>query len=225
MERVNHPHRNDDRHRIMTLCAMVGALLLAIGIVNFWPDIADDVNTDGVFDTRGAPIELEMIEQTQQIAKPPPPPAPLPPIVVPDDVVLEFEELEISSEIETDGDTDSDAESAANVGPAIVARADHGPKPIRFVEPEYTEQARKEDIKASILVEVLIDEKGRVIDSKIIDRFIYEKKNEPPTPVSRIGYGIEEAALTAAERWRFRPARHGGELVQTYYTLTFRFGV
>jgi protein TonB len=74
-------------------------------------------------------------------------------------------------------------------------------------------------------VEVLIDEKGRVIESKIVDRFIYEDKDEPPTPVARIGYGIEEAALTAADRWRFRPARHGGRAVQTYYTLTFRFGV
>ncbi|MFV1981585.1 MAG: energy transducer TonB [Rhodothermia bacterium] len=41
----------------------------------------------------------------------------------------------------------------------------------------------------------------------------------------RVGFGVEEAALSAADRWRFRPARHGGRVVQTYYTLTFRFGV
>ncbi len=203
---------------------MAVALIGSIWIVRFWPDSARNVNTDGIFDTRGLPIELEMIEQTQQIAKPPPPPAPVPPVVVPDDMVLEFEELEVTAEIDIEGDADANAESSLD-GPRFVAKADQGPKPIRFVEPEYTEQARKENIKASVLVEVLVDEKGRVIESKIIDRFIYEKKNQPPVPVRRVGFGVEEAALSAADRWRFRPARHGGRVVQTYYTLTFRFGV
>jgi len=165
-----------------------------------------------------------MIDQTRQIAKPPPPPAPVPPVIVPDDVVLDFEELEVTAEIDVEGDADADAESSLD-GPRFVAKADQGPKPIRFVEPEYTDRARKEKIKASVMVEVLVDERGRVIGSKIIDLFIYDKKNKPPVPVRRVGFGIEEAALSAAVRWRFRPARHGGRVVQTYYTLTFRFGV
>ena len=163
---------------------------------------------------------------SEQLAKPPPPPAPVPPVVVPNDMILDFEELEVTAEIDIEGDSDADANADASImGPRIVAKADQGPKPIRFVEPEYTERARKEKIKASVLVEVLVDEKGRVIETKIVDRFIYEKKNKPPVPVRRVGFGIEEAALSAAERWRFRPARHGGRVVQTYYTLTFRFGV
>lgn len=224
MERVNSPHRDEHRYRITTLLCMAAALTASIGVVRFWPDFGTKANTDGVFNTRGLPIDLEMIDQTRQIAKPPPPPAPLPPIVVPDDVVLNFEELDVTAEIDIEGDADAEAESSL-AGPRFVAKADQGPKPIRFVEPEYTEQARKQKIRASILVEVLVDEKGRVIESKIVDRFIYEKKNKPPVPVRRVGFGIEEAALSAADRWRFRPARHGGRLVQTYYTLTFRFGV
>jgi protein TonB len=223
MERVRTDHRDEDRYRIRTLVCTALALIGLLVVVHFWPDIRPEKKGD-LFDTRGEPIELEMIEQTQQVAKPPPPPAPLPPVVVPNDEVIDFEELDLTEEIETEGDQDDLAE-AVNLGPKIVAEADQGPKPIRFVEPEYTEAARKENVKASILVEVLIDEKGRVIESEIIDRFIYEGKNDPPTPVARIGYGVEEAALTAAERWRFRPARHGGRAVQTYYTLTFRFGV
>jgi protein TonB len=224
MERVNSTHRDEYRYRITTMACAAVALIAALMTVWYWPEFGDDVNSDRIFDQRGVPIELEMIEQTQHVSKPPPPPAPLPPVVVPDDTILDFEELEVTSEIDIEGDEDGEAE-AADFGPRIVAQADHGPKPIRFVEPEYTEAARKKKIKASVLVEVLIDEKGRVIDTKIIDRFIYEKKDEPPVPVHHVGYGVEEAALSAAERWRFRPARHGGRAVQTYYTLTFRFGV
>jgi len=169
-------------------------------------------------------VELEMIEQTQQAAKPPAPPTPVPPVVVPDDVVLDFDEVDPSEEIAIEEDGDDTAQSES-VGPRLVAQADQGPRPIRFVEPEYSEEARRKKVKATILVEVLVDERGRVLQSKIVDRFVYEKKGDPPTPVNEIGYGLEEAALAAAERWRFRPARHGGRTVQTYTTLTFRFGV
>jgi protein TonB len=224
MERVNSPHRDEERYRITTQVCMAIALVACLGLVHFWPDFSDGVNTDGIFSSRGKPVEIELIEQTQQIAKPPPPPAPLPPVVVPDDTVLDFEDLEATAEIDIEGDTNAESENSI-VGPRIVAKADQGPKPIRFVEPEYTEQARKQKIKASVLVEVLVDEKGRVVESRIVDRFIHKKSDEPPVPVRLVGFGIEEAALSAAERWRFRPARHGGRVVQTYYTLTFRFGV
>lgn len=224
MERVNSPHRDDDRYRITTLACLAAALIGLLVVVRFWPEFPNSVNTNQVFDTEGLPIELEMIEQTEQVAKPPPPPAPIPPVVVPDDEILDFEQLDTNSEIDIEDEGKDNAEAVAQ-GPRIVAKADQGPKPIRFVEPEYTEAARKQNVKASVLVEVLIDETGRVIESKIVDRFLYEKKGEPPVPVSKVGYGVEEAALAAAERWRFRPARHGGRLVQTYYTLTFRFGV
>jgi protein TonB len=75
------------------------------------------------------------------------------------------------------------------------------------------------------MVEVLVDERGRVSEKRIIDRFLYGKRDDPPEPVEHVGYGIEEAALSAAERWQFRPAKHGGRTVRSYYTLTFRFGV
>lgn len=203
-------------------------LVLALGALNllarYWPEWESEPDTEQVFDTRGEPIELEMIEQTSQAAKPPAPPVPLPPVVVPDDVVLDYEEVDPSEEITVEDEGEGEGESEYT-GPRIVAQADQEPRPIRFVEPEYSAEARKKKVRATILVEVLVDEHGRVQKSRIIDRFVYEKKGDPPVPVDEIGYGLEEAALAAAERWRFRPARHGGRAVQTYTTLTFRFGV
>lgn len=223
MERINTDHRADGRYHTTVLLCLVAALIALNLLTRYWPDWKPKPNTNQVFDTRGEPIELEMVEQTSQAAKPPAPPMPVPPVVVPDDVVLDFEEVNPTDEItlEDEGDAKGDSET----GPRIVAQADQEPRPIRFVEPEYSPEARKKKVKATILVEVLVDEFGRVQKSRIIDRFVYEKKGEPPVPVSKIGYGLEEAALAAAERWRFRPARHGGHAVQTYTTLTFRFGV
>src|SRR5690625_5390259 len=43
--------------------------------------------------------------------------------------------------------------------------------------------------------------------------------------VDRVSYGLEEAALTAARQWLFRPARDGGQAVPAHYDLTFSFGV
>lgn len=224
MERVNTDHRREGGYRIRIFGCLVVALLLLNLLARFWPEWEAPPDTDGIFDTRGKPIELEMIEQTRQAAKPPAPPVPLPPVVVPDDVVLDFEEVEPSDEIALEEEGDAEAE-VEYTGPRVVAQADQGPRPIRFVEPEYSAEARKRKVKATILVEVLVDERGRVLETRIIDRFVFDKQGDPPTPVKQIGYGLEEAAVAAAERWRFRPARHGGRTVQTYTTLTFRFGV
>lgn len=43
--------------------------------------------------------------------------------------------------------------------------------------------------------------------------------------VDSAGYGLEEAALHAAARWRFRPAEIEGEPVATRALLTFSFGL
>lgn len=224
MDRVNTDHREEGRYHVKVLVCLATALLSLNFLARYWPEWDDSSDTDQVFDTRGEPIDLEMIEQTKQAAKPPAPPVPLPPVVVPDDVVLDFEEVDPSEEINLEDEGDETAQ-AETVGPRLVAQADQGPRPIRFVEPEYSAEARKKKVKATILVEVLVDERGRVMETRIVDRFVYENKGDPPVPVSRIGYGLEEAAIAAAERWRFRPARHGGRTVQTYTTLTFRFGV
>jgi hypothetical protein len=43
-------------------------------------------------------------------------------------------------------------------------------------------------------------------------------------PVAQLDYGLEEAALVAARRSRFRPAQQNGRPVASQTTLTFEFG-
>ena len=43
-------------------------------------------------------------------------------------------------------------------------------------------------------------------------------------PVAHLKHGLEEAALVAARRSRFRPAQHNGTPVESQTTITFEFG-
>jgi protein TonB len=227
-ERLNISHRSRAKYLLRVMQSLVLSLGVLLALFTFWPVPEVEEGRDQIFDTRAKEaISLEMIEPTSQISKPPPPPAPIPPVEVPDDVVLEEIEMEVPSEISTNESDEitEKVEGTIDTGPAFIAQAEISPKPVRFVEPEYSKEARQKKIRARVTVEVLVDEKGQVQESRIIDRFLLGDNDEPPTPVQRLGYGLEEAAEAAAKRWRFRPARHQGRTVQTYTTLTFSFGV
>ena len=170
---------------------------------------------------------MEEIQPTRQARQAPPPPSPPIPIVVPDDVVLDEFALDLSDanllDVEEPGPDEELSEgtdAVVNAGGATV-----GPKAVRFVEPEYTREARRRRVRAEVVIEVFIDDRGRVQETSIEERFILDKDGASKTPVAELGYGLEEAAVSAARRWVFRPARENGKPVASYTTLTFTFGV
>ncbi|NNF04715.1 MAG: energy transducer TonB, partial [Rhodothermales bacterium] len=155
------------------------------------------------------------------------PPAPLPPIVVPDDIELDEVVIELSDETLAVEDPGQDAEvqEGNTTGDQFSARADRGPRAVWIVEPEYTRAADRRDVRAEIVVEVLVSRTGRVEETRIIERYLVDKDQTKREPVDQIGHGLEESALDAASRWRFEPAIERGQRVQSYTTLTFVFGV
>jgi protein TonB len=212
------------------MAGMAVSLLALVAAVKLWPVPGDAAPTDLVYTTRGPEtIQFEEIVQTRQQRQTPPPPAPLPPIIVPDDRVIDEEfELDITDSflpVDNPG-LDQRLTPGDPIGAQPTsARAEIGPKPVRIVEPEYTRDAKRKKIRAEVVVEVMIDEKGRVQDSKIVERFLLGDDDDPKQPVDQLGYGLEEAAVSAAERWLFRPARQNGTPVRSQHELTFKFGV
>lgn len=172
-------------------------------------------------------IDVDEIQPTRQARRAPPPPAPPIPVIVPDDVVLEEYELDFSDshllDLEDPGEDIAETEGTDAV--ATGGGTTVGPKAVRFVEPEYTREARRRRIRAEVVVEVLVDDRGRVQETLIEERFILDREGGSKTPVTELGYGLEEAAVSAAKRWIFRPARENGKPVPSYTTLTFTFGV
>jgi protein TonB len=97
------------------------------------------------------------------------------------------------------------------------------PRLVRITQPQYTEEARSKRLKARVEVLVQIDDTGKVTDARISRRWIIGRNNEE-TPTSKLEYGLEEAALSAASRHLFRPARLNGKPIPSEYTLDMKFG-
>lgn len=222
-----HSHRGP-HYQIRILVGAVVSLLLILGFFRLWPSPGPYEPADINYDVRGQEtIAMEEIQQTQQEVKKPPPPAPITPVVVPDDVVLDDVEFLAEDSFLTVDDPGQDEEIVEGppTGANFSTRADSGPKPFRIVEPEYSGEARSRRIRAEVLVEVLVDEKGLVTEARVLKRYLVNKDKTERRFVTLVGYGIEEAALSAAEKWMFRPAREGGKIVRSYTTMTFSFGV
>ena len=213
-------------HATRVMATTATSLLLLVMVVRYWPTETghDPVHLAYRLPEREA-IAMEEIQPTEQARKPPPPPAPLPPVVMPDDRILEdpmvldadFLTVEEASPpgLREPDQTPSPAEPAA----AQAAR------PILIAEPEHPRAARRRGIRAEVTVRVDIDRRGRVAASEIVSRYLLSEDGQSREPVESLGYGLEEAALHAARRWRFRPARKQGEAVRSQYVLSIKFGV
>ena len=217
-----------DDYQVRFLGCLVASLLFVVVAVNIWPPRQDESGRNPRFRIqKQEAIAVDEIKPTRQSLQKPPPPAPPIPVLVPNEAILDEIELDLSESLLPTDDPGAgkalsegpDEESSARFGPTV------GPKTVRFVEPEYTREARRKRVRAELVVEVHVDEKGRVRRTEIVERFLLDKEGGNRTPVELLGYGLEEAAVSAAERWVFRPARRNGEPVESVTTLTFTFGV
>lgn len=89
-------------------------------------------------------------------------------------------------------------------------RAGHevqAPRRVRYVAPEYPDFARRAGIEGVVVVECLIDERGRVRDAKVVK----------PLPL------LDDAALMAVREWAYLPTLYNGVPTPVLLTLTVTF--
>ena len=84
------------------------------------------------------------------------------------------------------------------------------PRPIKIVEPKYPELAKQMGLEGTVVVNVLISEKGDVIRAEILRGI----KN---------GASLEQAALSAVRQWKFSPAVKNGVKVKVWKPIETRF--
>jgi len=145
-------------------------------------------------------------------------------VVVPNDVVIE-EEIEFDEgtlAIEDPGDDERLLEGNSETTTAA-RRPDTNARLFRAVQPDYPSSARKQRIRARVRVSVLVSKTGRVKTATVLKRWRLSEGGQA-RPVARLEHGLEEAALVAARRSRFRPAQHDGTPVSSQTTITFEFG-
>jgi TonB family protein len=73
------------------------------------------------------------------------------------------------------------------------------PRVIFMPDPEYSEQARRKKIQGVVVLSVTVATDGSTHDIKI---------------VKGLGYGLDEKAVEAARRWKFKPALKDGEPIE-----------
>lgn len=95
-------------------------------------------------------------------------------------------------------------------GPIIVAGDVVPPEKVDAPQPVYTETARKARIQGVVIVQAIIDKAGNVTNVKVL-------KGLP--------MGLEQSAVDAVKRWKFRPATLNGKPVAVYYNLTVNFRI
>ncbi len=86
---------------------------------------------------------------------------------------------------------------------------DAPPRIRKSVRPQYPQRAFLERIQGTVLVEALVDAKGRVAKTRVI-------QSVP---------GLDEAALEAARKWEFHPAVRGGKPVATIIHMPVAFRI
>ncbi len=89
------------------------------------------------------------------------------------------------------------------------AKVEVKPKPISIPKPDYPELARKAGIEGKAIVEAIIDTDGSVLEAKI-----FKSSGNPM---------LDEAAVAAARRSRFTPAKQRDMFVRVRVNIPFDF--
>lgn len=218
-------HRRRQRRLSRLLLSLAASFVLVIAAVRFWPLPSAKSDAVEIVYAGDEAVEVEEIQPTRQSrTQAPPPPPPLPPVAVPNDVELEPVDLDLSANLFSSEERGENAPPQEGFGTADAPAPATEARLLRYVEPEYTKAARKKKVRAEIVVEVLVTPEGRVREAQIVRQALLNASGQPGPPVEQIGYGLEEAVLSAAQQWLFRPARAGGEAVPSRKTLPVRFG-
>ena len=159
-------------------------------------------------------VEMEEIEQTQQEEKPPPPPRPQVPVEVPNDEIVEDQEINIDADINMDEplpepEEPADEEEEEDFFVAVENMPElKGGLGALQQKITYPDMARKAGIEGRVIVQFIVNEQGEVEDPKV---------------VRGIGGGCDEEALRVVKEAEFSPGRQRGNPVRVQYSLPITF--
>jgi len=157
--------------------------------------------------------EMEVIDVPDDIVIPPPPEEIDRPVIP--------SEMEISDDVsaeETIPETDFNpfappaiASDGSGEGSDAFYAFDTPPTPIKKVAPEYPELARSAGAEGKVLVEIIVDRNGRVIDARVV--------SSDTIPA------LADAAKKAAMGWLFTPAKQRDLPVKARIVIPFEFKI
>jgi protein TonB len=93
-------------------------------------------------------------------------------------------------------------------GPYRIGGGVSAPQLVFKVEPEYSEEARKAKFQGTVVLYVVVDEKGQPKDLKV---------------VRPLGLGLDQKAIEAVQKWRFKPGLKDGRPVSVSAQIEVNF--
>ena len=82
------------------------------------------------------------------------------------------------------------------------------PVPIFQPEPEYSEEARKAKWQGAVMLSLVVDESGKAVNIKV---------------TKSLGLGLDQKAIEAVEKWRFKPGMKDGKPVPVMASVEVNF--
>jgi protein TonB len=151
----------------------------------------------------------EEINIQAQLEEPPPPPPKLQ-ISLPEEIIETTEETADTIQIRETVSFDEFAPPPPAPTQTVfeVYEVDEPPQPLVQVQPEYPEVARKAGLEGRVIVAAVVDENGNVIQTSI-----HSSTNSI----------FNEAALEAAKKMKFKPARQKDIAVKVKVLIPFVF--
>lgn len=199
------PYVNPLKLKYPVVIRVTGLIGVSLVILNFliFPRF---LNTKEFENINQVIIENVDIPQTQQIDNTPPPVRPSIPVPSDDEDIADDLTLD---ELDFD-DFNLDAPPPPPSGPKVIfIPYDDPPVPTTPIRPIYPEIAQEAGIEGVVIVQAFIDASGRVKETLIL-------KGVPNT-------GLNEAAMEAIRKTRFRPARQRERPVGVWISIPVNF--
>jgi len=188
---------------VVRLTTLLGISLVILNFLLF-PRFGNNLEFE---DVEQVIIENIDIPQTQQVDNTPPPARPSIPVPSDDEDIADDLTLD---ELDFDDFSNLDAPPPPPSGPKVVfIPYDDPPVAMSPIRPRYPEIAQEAGIEGVVVVQAFIDEKGRVKETLIL-------KGVPNT-------GLDEAAMEAIRKTRFRPAKQRERAVGVWISIPVNF--
>lgn len=167
-------------------------------------------------------VQMEEIQQTQQVEKPPPPPRPPIPVEVPNDEILDDEDLDLDVTLDLDEplydlppppptpvqDSEETADEleifvVVEQMPEIIGGSQ---KVYEYLE--YPPIARQAGMEGLVVIQVVVNQDGMPVE---------------PLVARSAGEVLDRAAVDAVMKLRFVPGKQRGRPVRVRFSIPIRF--
>ncbi len=82
------------------------------------------------------------------------------------------------------------------------------PRLLEVASPDYTDDAKRHKISGDVVLLIVVDTKGDVIDARV---------------VKGLGHGLDENAIVAVKEWKYKPATKDDKPIMVKMEVTLNF--